>query len=77
MGTLATSTLLAGASITKNHGRKRASRENRFGICLPFIGSHGKTDENFDSAGQDGQLLAVPFPADYSNYERNLLQDEL
>jgi len=77
MGALATSMLAAGASITKNQVRKRASRENRFGICLPFIGSHGKTDENFDSAVQNGQLLAVPFPADYFNYERNLLQDEL
>ena len=77
MGTLATSTLPAGALIAKSQVRKRASRENRFGICLPFIGSHGKIDENFDSAGQARQLLAVPFPTDHSKYERNLLQDEL
>ena len=65
MGTLATTTVRAGASILKNQVRKRKRRENRFGIGAPFISSRDKTDENFDSAGQDGQLLAVPFPADY------------
>jgi hypothetical protein len=66
MGTLATSMFPAGAASASDQASKRARRGDRFGMLALLLKSGKAVGEFFDSAGQDGHLLALPFPANIS-----------